>query len=59
MAKPYCCPVCEGKGVLPCGFYNPNMMGITYNTNPEICKSCNGTGVIWLDELVVIEEKKD
>jgi len=40
------CPVCEGRGNLPVGFYNPYGLGVTANTSPERCKTCNGDGVI-------------
>ncbi len=38
------CPVCEGRGTLPCGFYAPAMA--TSSVSPEICKTCNGQGII-------------
>ena len=41
---PHKCPVCEGRGDMPAGFYRRQ---ITSNdTKPEKCKSCYGTGVI-------------
>ncbi len=42
---PFKCPVCEGCGLVPCGFYS----GLRNSTSvtPEKCKTCNGTGVIW------------
>jgi len=44
---PHKCPVCEGRGILPLGFYNnyPHQ-SLTYNI-PETCKSCGGAGIIW------------
>jgi hypothetical protein len=41
--RPYCCPVCQGRGTVPAGFYH----GISASTNPEQCKSCAGSGVLW------------
>lgn len=45
----YKCPVCQGTGLVPNGFYsNPGMP--TYSstsTSPETCKSCNGTGIVY------------
>jgi len=35
------CPVCEGRGVLPAGFYD----GPT-STSLETCRMCKGSGVI-------------
>lgn len=45
---PYCCPVCNGKGIVPNGFYTSlGNMGSSTNASPEKCRSCNGTGIIW------------
>ena len=43
--KPYCCPVCNGRQTVSHSFYNN--WGATNSTAPEICKTCNGSGVIW------------
>ena len=46
----YKCPVCDGRGNVPSGFYssNPN---ISRRTNVgEVCRSCNGNGFIWKHE---------
>ncbi len=40
------CPICEGRGILPNGFYNPLPLGSTTSTAPEICKRCGGIGTI-------------
>jgi len=44
----YTCPVCNGRGLVPNGFYTA--IGVQYysssSTTPEKCKSCNGTGVV-------------
>lgn len=40
------CPVCEGRGLLPHGFYIPNEQFTSSNTTPEICKTCGGKGII-------------
>ena len=45
--KPYCCPVCGGKGLLPHGFYIPSKAFSSCSTEPETCRTCGGTGVIW------------
>ena len=45
MARPYACPVCNGRGSVPVGFYTPGT--VTSSLTPEICRSCNGTGVLW------------
>ena len=45
---PYCCPVCNGNGLVPNGFYNQvSGQWSSYDITPEKCKSCNGTGVVW------------
>jgi hypothetical protein len=41
--RPHRCPVCEGRGAVPAGFYT----GASPSTNPETCKSCLGAGVLW------------
>ena len=47
--QPYKCPVCEGRGVVPQGFYDvlPGFVGSTTSTAPETCKTCGGSGIIW------------
>ena len=45
MSKPYLCPVCEGRGSVPPGFYSP---GTTYDvTQRETCRTCSGMGIVW------------
>lgn len=41
------CPVCEGRGLVPAGFYYQNSLPTAVNTCPETCRSCNGKGVIF------------
>jgi DnaJ-class molecular chaperone len=45
---PYRCPVCEGRGIVPHGFYlYPAGQTFTDSeTSPEKCRSCNGTGIV-------------
>jgi len=40
------CPVCEGRGNVPVGFYNPYGLGTVSSTTPEECKTCHGSGII-------------
>ena len=42
---PHTCPVCGGTGTVPSNFYNHSQTGTT--CNPEPCRSCNGTGIVW------------
>ena len=39
---PYLCPVCQGRGNLPAGFYGV----MSSSTSPEQCRACHGAGVI-------------
>ena len=54
MSRPYKCPICEGRGLVPNGFYSA--IGVDYcvysNVNPEKCRSCNGTGIIWSNNSI-------
>jgi hypothetical protein len=43
---PYRCPVCEGRGRVPVGFYNPLLQDGNQPTFQD-CRSCRGSGVIW------------
>ena len=45
--KPHICPVCGGKGLLPHGFYIPSKAFSSCSTEPETCRTCGETGVIW------------
>jgi len=43
----HCCPVCDGKGIVPNGFYASVCgFGTTTSTIPETCRSCSGNGFI-------------
>jgi len=49
MKIPHKCPVCNGQGLVPNGYYS--VIGVasysTTNATPEQCRSCNGTGIVW------------
>ena len=47
-STPFTCPVCNGNGLVPNGFYiqTSGHWGTT-DITPEKCQSCNGTGVVW------------
>ena len=45
MAKPYLCPVCQGHGTVPVGFYS--MTTLSSNVVPDKCRTCQGLGIIW------------
>ncbi len=41
------CPVCNGNGLVPNGFYRQTSGNwMTTDLTPEKCRSCDGTGVI-------------
>ena len=49
---PHKCPVCEGRGNVPSGFYDSPTMIHEYPptstvSTTETCKSCNGQGILW------------
>ena len=44
--KPYRCPVCGGRGIVPNGFYS-FFADSTTATTGEACRTCGGKGVIW------------
>lgn len=48
--KPFCCPVCLGRGEVEPGFY---VLGGSSSTSAakESCKSCNGTGIVWRNDV--------
>lgn len=47
---PYCCPVCNGRGAVPHGFYDGGSQWATTTVAwppKEVCRSCSGTGIVW------------
>lgn len=50
--EPHKCPVCNGNGLVPNGFYTQTTgRWSSANVEPERCKSCNGKGVVWNTNL--------
>lgn len=50
----YKCPVCGGRGFVPCGFYSSQTYygsSVTASNSTEVCRSCNGRGIIF-DEFL-------
>lgn len=45
--KPHVCPVCDGKGFVPSGFYEPVEMWASSSASNQQCRTCNGTGLVW------------
>jgi hypothetical protein len=50
--QPYCCPVCQGRGLKPYSFYSPPTPGTSFGaiTCDVACRSCSGTGIVWRGE---------
>lgn len=40
------CPVCQGRGVVPQGFYNPHPGVVSTSTAPDGCRTCQGARII-------------
>lgn len=47
MANPHCCPVCNGRGSVPEGFYKDLKLETFQGVGIEECKACKGIGIIW------------
>ena len=43
MAEPRRCPICDGTGKVPVGFYGEQGT----DASMPYCKSCQGTGIVW------------
>ena len=49
---PFRCPVCGGSRVVPNGFYRQTSGDwLTTDATPETCRSCNGIGIIYGEEI--------
>ncbi len=49
-SEPHRCPVCDGRGTVPLGFYDGTVdhSGTTTTVpHTENCRSCLGVGVLW------------
>jgi hypothetical protein len=45
---PHKCPICEGKGVVPCGFYGTSSSSrLTTEELIDECRTCKGKGIVW------------
>jgi len=44
---PFKCPVCNGSGIVPPGFYISTSGFSTTNYSSDTCRACNGMGIIW------------
>ena len=45
--KPHRCPICDGRGIVPGGFYNATGETWTATNAAEPCRACNGIGIIY------------
>lgn len=50
MRVPHRCPVCDGKGRVPSGFYAPEGTVRLDEPRMEVCRSCFGSGIVWVVE---------
>lgn len=50
---PFKCPVCQGTGNVPGGFYN-SIDGMPYYSisTMEKCRACGGGGIVFSNEIV-------
>lgn len=51
MKKPYKCPICEGCGIVPGGFYSVaygQIEGYVSSTTQEKCRTCEGRGIVYV-----------
>jgi hypothetical protein len=45
---PFKCPVCNGSGIVPTGFYHSTSGHyLSTNASPEGCRSCGGSGIVY------------
>lgn len=45
---PHRCPVCNGNGIVPNGFYTQTSgHWSTSSITPETCRTCSGAGIVW------------
>ena len=44
--RPHICPVCEGRGTVPEGFYDDERWRVT-TAAPKTCRTCGGRGIVW------------
>ena len=53
MSIPHRCPVCEGRGHVHAGFYDvpPGQSFSSGETANQTCSACNGTGLVWSNEI--------
>ena len=48
---PHKCPICDGTGTVPNGFYN-KFSSCSTTITPEQCRSCSGSGILWAQEII-------
>lgn len=53
---PYKCPICNGSGIVPGGFYLSTGNFTVSDRTTEPCRACNGTGVLWGPQTFKQEE---
>ena len=54
------CPVCEGRGLLPTGFYDFYRVSPSLAfTSPVVCRTCQGEGIVWPPREAENEDLKE
>lgn len=46
-AAPHRCPVCNGTGLVPLGYYQTEPYITTTGISNESCRTCSGSGIVW------------
>lgn len=50
------CPICDGVGQVPGGYYNRAGVNEWASTTvAEVCRQCNGTGIIYGEQITEYE----
>lgn len=53
---PYKCPICDGVCQVPGGYYNRvGTNDFSSTTVAEPCRQCNGTGIIFSEQIIESE----
>ncbi len=58
MKTPFKCPICEGHGILPAGFYTvpAGQEFVSTDCANVQCVSCSGTGILYVEQSIEIHD---
>jgi len=45
--KPFVCPICRGRGIVPASFYSTSDYNLYFYAAEVTCRTCGGTGIVW------------